>query len=119
MEAKKGYTAVAKRLPMSSKKVRPIADNVRRKPYPQALAILENLPHKSAWFLKKVIMSAAANALFQNKQLDEGSLYVAELMVDEGPSTTRIWPRARGRADRLIKRTCHISVTMDEIGGKK
>lgn len=119
MEAKKGYRAFAKGLPMSAKKVRPVADEIRRLPYTAALAILENMPHKSAFLLKKVVMSAAANALYANKQLDESSLVVAELMIDEGPSMTRIWPRARGRADQLKKRTCHISVVVNEIGAKK
>lgn len=119
MEAKKGYSAFARGLPMSAKKVRPVADEIRRQPYTKAIAILENMPNKSAWLLKKVVMSAAANALYANKQLDESSLVVAELMVDEGPSMTRIWPRARGRADQLKKRSCHISVVVDEIGAKK
>jgi len=116
MEANKGYKAVAKRLPMSAFKVRPVADNVRTKPYTEAIALLESMPNKSARLLRKVIQSAAANALYANKQLDEEMLFVKELMVDEGPSQKRIWPRSRGRADRLIKRSCHISVVVDEIG---
>jgi len=101
---------------MSAFKVRPIADNVRSKSYTEAVAMLEALPNKGAKLLKKVIESAAANALYQNKQLDEEMLMVKELLVDEGPSQKRIWARSRGRADRLIKRSCHISVVVDEIG---
>jgi large subunit ribosomal protein L22 len=115
MEEKKGYSAVAKYLPMSSSKIRPIADNIRRKPYTEAVAILESLPNKGAKFLRKVIQSAAANAMNKNKTLDESVLYIKELCIDEGPSRTTIWPRSRGRADRLIKRSSHISVIVDEI----
>ena len=49
------------------------------------------------------------------KKLDEEMLYIRELQVNEGPTMKRVWPRARGRADRLLKRTCHISVVLDEI----
>jgi len=115
MEKKKGYSAHAKYLRMSPYKVRRIADEVRRKPYTDAIAVLEALPHKGARLLKKVIQSAAANALYANKNLDEDGLYIRELQVNEGTRMKRIWPRARGRADRLLKRSCHISVTMDEI----
>lgn len=119
MEQKTGFRAKARGLPMSAKKVRPIADHLRRRPYVDVISILENMPHKGARLLEKVIKSAAANALYKNKQLDEGSLYVKELLVDEGRQEYRIWPRARGRADRLIKRSCHISVTLDVKGAGK
>lgn len=115
-EEKKGYKAKAKNLPMSPFKIRPVADNVRRKPYIQAMAILEAMPNKSAALLKKVIQSAAANAMYQNDQLDEEMLFVRELLVNEGPRMKRIWPRSRGRADRLIKRSSHIEVVVDEKG---
>jgi len=117
MEIKKGYSAHARYVRMSPFKVRRIADKVRKKPYGDAIALLENLPHKGARLLKKVIQSAAANALYTNKNLDEELLYVRDLQVNEGARMKRIWPRARGRADRLIKRTCHISVALDEIAG--
>jgi large subunit ribosomal protein L22 len=116
MEAKKGYKAVAKNLPMSPTKIRPIANNLRKRPVVEAVAILETLPNKGAGFLKKVIESATANALFQNSKLDEEMLYIKELLVDGGPIQKRIWPRSRGKADRLLKRSSHISVVLDEIG---
>lgn len=115
MEAKKGYQAHAKHLMVSPSKLRPIADNVRMKPYVEAVAILESMPNKGAGFLRKVIMSAAANALSQNRQLDEEMLYVKELQVNEGPRYKRVWPRSRGRRDILLKRLSHISVVVDEI----
>lgn len=113
-----GYRAVARGLPMSAKKVRPVADHLRRRAYTDAIGLLESMPHKSARLLEKVLKSAAANALYLNKQLDESSLYVKELLVDEGRREYRIWPRGRGRADRLMKRSCHISVTLDVKGAR-
>lgn len=115
-ETKHGYRATSKWLIASPSKVRPVADLVRRKPYAEAVAILDNVPNKGAKLIKKVVMSAAANALDRNRKLDEDMLYVAEIRVDEGPRMRRVWFRARGRADMLIKRMCHISCVIDEIG---
>lgn len=115
MEAKKGYKAIAKFLMISPTKVRFIANNVRNKPYTEAMAILESLPNKGASFLKKVIKSAASNALVQNKKLDEEMLYVKELQINEGPRMKRVWPRSRGRRDILLRRMSHIIVVVDEI----
>ena len=115
MDEKKYYTAHARYLLISPRKVRRIADHLRKKPYSEALAILESLPHKGAKLLRKVIASAAANALYNNKKLDEDVLYIRELRVDEGPRMKRLWPRARGRADKLLKRMSHIHVVLDEI----
>ena len=117
MEAKKGYSATVKHLMIAPSKLRRIADNVRRKPYVEAVALLEALPQKGARYLRKVIQSAAANAMVQNKSLDEEMLYVKELKVDDGPRLRRIWARARGRRDILIKRMSHVSVIVDEIAG--
>ena len=114
-----GYRANVPFQRVSATKVRRIADNVRRKPYVEAIALLDVLPHKGARLLRKLIQSAAANALAQNKNLDEGMLYVKELLIDVGPSMKRMWARGRGRADRLLKRSCHISVVVDEIGAKE
>jgi len=117
-ENKTGYKATAKWLVASPFKVRPVADLVRMKPYPEAIAILDNIPHKGARLIKKVLVSAASNALSQNRKLDEDMLYVKELRIDEGPRMRRVWFRARGRADMLIKRMCRISCVVDEIGKK-
>ncbi len=114
-----GYRADVPFQRVSATKVRRIADTVRRKPYVEAIAMLEALPHKGARLLAKLIQSAAANALAQNKALDEQMLYVKELLVDVGPTMKRMWARGRGRADRLLKRSCHISVVVDEVGAKE
>ena len=117
-ETKTGYRATAKWLIASPYKVRPVADLVRKKPYAEAIAILDNVPNKGAGLIKKVVVSAAANALNRNRKLDEDMLYVREIRIDEGPRMKRVWFRARGRADMLLKRMCHISCVIDEIGKK-
>ena len=112
MESRKGYRAKVKNLPVSPAKVRPIANHIRRKPYVHALAVLESLPNKGAFYLKKLIQSAASNAMFQDPNLDDENLFIAELLVDPGPSRKTIWPRSRGRADRQIKRSSHVSILL-------
>jgi large subunit ribosomal protein L22 len=114
METKSGYRAVSKWLIASPFKIRPVADIIRRKPYPVAISLLENMPHKGARLIRKTVKSAASNALAGNKQLDEDMLYVRDIFIDEGPRLKRVWFRARGRADMLLKRLCHITVVIDE-----
>jgi large subunit ribosomal protein L22 len=115
LESKKGYRAIAKYLMVSPSKVRPVADLVRRKTYAEAVAILEAMPQKGAGLLSKVVKSAAANALVQNKKLDEEMLFLKEIRIDEGPRLKRVWARSHGRRDILLKRMSHISVVVDEI----
>ncbi|HOJ99407.1 MAG: 50S ribosomal protein L22 [Treponemataceae bacterium] len=115
MAANNAYRAVSKYLIASPFKVRPVADLIRRKPYTEALSILESMPHKGARLIRKTMKSAAANALNANKQLAEDMLYVKDVQIDEGPRLKRIWFRARGRADMLLRRMCHITVVVDEI----
>jgi large subunit ribosomal protein L22 len=117
-DKKQGYRATAKWLIASPTKVRPVADLVVRRPYAEAIAILDNVPNKGARLIKKVVASAAANALDRNRKLDEDMLYVKEIRIDEGPRMRRVWFRSRGSADMLVKRMCHISCVIDEIGKK-
>ena len=114
MEAKTGYRAKSKFLMGSPYKIRPVADLVRRRPYPEAMSVLENMPHKGARLIRKTVKSAASNALSSNKKLDEDMLYIREIYIDEGPRLKRVWFRAKGRADMLLKRMCHITVVVDE-----
>jgi large subunit ribosomal protein L22 len=116
MKTTSGYRAVSKYLIASPFKVRPVADLIRNKPYPEVMSLLENMPHKGAELIRKVVKSAAANALSQNKRLEEDVLYVKEVMIDESARMKRVWFRARGRADMLLKRMCHITVVIDETG---
>ena len=115
MAEKTGYRAEAKFILIAPSKVRRVADNVRRKPYTEAMALLDVLPHKGAKLLRKVVKSAAANALYLNKNLDEDMLYIRELFVTDGPRMKRMWLRGRGRADMLLKKMSHITVVVDEI----
>jgi large subunit ribosomal protein L22 len=112
----KEYKAFSKFLLVSPHKIRPVADLIRRKPYPEVISLLENMPHKGAKLIRKTVKSAASNALFGNKQLVEDMLYVKEIKIDDGPRLKRVWCRARGRADMLLKRMSHISVTIAETG---
>ena len=116
MEKKSGYRAISKYLMGSPYKIRPVADLIRRKPYPEAMSMLENMPHKGAKLIYKTVKSAASNALAlaENKKLDEDMLYIREIYIDEGPRLKRVWFRAKGRADMLLKRMCHITVVVDE-----
>jgi large subunit ribosomal protein L22 len=116
MKTKIGYRAVTRYLIASPFKIRPVAALIRRKPYPEAVSILENMPHRGARIIRKTLKSAASNALNRNKQLDEDMLYVREVLIDEGPRMKRVWFRARGRADMLLKRLCHVTVVIDETG---
>jgi len=114
METKKGYRATAKYLMVSPTKVRPVANLVRGKSYGDTMALLEAMPHKGAKLIRKVVQSAAANAVSQNKQLDEEMLFLKEIRIDEGSRIKRVWPRSHGRRDILLKRMSHISVVLDE-----
>jgi len=118
MAEKTGYIATSKFLIASPTKVRPVANVVKLKSYSEAMAILENMPHKGARLLTKTMKSAASNALNRNKKLDEDMLFVKEIRIDEGPRLKRLWCRGRGRADTLLKRMCHITVIVDEKAGE-
>jgi len=112
---KAGYRAISKYLMGSPYKIRPVANLIRRKPYPEAVSILENMPHKGARLISKTVKSAASNALSADKKLDEGSLYVRDIFIDDGPRLKRVWFRGRGRADMQLKRMCHITVVVDNL----
>ncbi|BFM19558.1 50S ribosomal protein L22 [Gilvimarinus japonicus] len=94
---------------LSAQKARLVADQIRGKGVEDALDILGFSPKKGAAIVKKVLESAIANAE-HNEGADVDELKVSTVFVDEGMSMKRIMPRAKGRADRIIKRTCHITV---------
>ena len=118
MTVKKGYVATTKFLIASPTKVRPVAHVINQKPCSEAMAILDNMPQKGAKLIRGTLKSAMANALVANSKLDEDMLYVKEIRIDEGPRLKRVWFRARGRADQLLKRMCHITVVVDEKAGE-
>ncbi|MGA7276887.1 MAG: 50S ribosomal protein L22 [Desulfocapsaceae bacterium] len=105
--------AVGKYIRISPQKVRLVADVVRGMSADQAITTLKFMPKKGASILRQVIESAVANAT-QDDQVDVDNLFIKKVTVDGGPSLKRIRPRAMGRATRIIKRTSHITVVLDE-----
>jgi len=98
---------------LSAQKARLVADQIRGKNVEEALQLLTFSPKKGAEIIKKVLNSAIANAE-HNEGADVDELKVSTIYVDEGMSLKRIRPRAKGRADRIVKRTCHITVKVAE-----
>ena len=106
-------SATAKRLRISPRKLRLVADQVRGKSVEDAMNILAFDTHKGAPLVRKVLDSAIANAEY-NEGADIDELTIKEIYVNEGVTMKRVRPRARGRADRIFKRTCHITVTLTD-----
>lgn len=98
---------------LSAQKARLVADLIRGKAVSEALDILEFSPQKAAHLIKKIVESAVANAE-NNEGLDVDDLKVSTIFVDEGTTLKRIMPRAKGRADRILKRSCHITVKVSD-----
>ena len=98
---------------ISAQKVRLVADQVRGMEVEQALELLTFSNKKAAGMVKAVLDSALANAE-HNDGADIDELKVAEIMVDEGPTMKRIRPRAKGRANRILKRSSHITVVVGD-----
>ncbi|KJZ18778.1 MULTISPECIES: 50S ribosomal protein L22 [Halomonas] len=106
-------TAKLRGASLSAQKARLVADQVRGKPVAEAIDLLTFSPKKAAKLVKKVLQSAIANAE-ENNGMDIDELRVSTICVDEGTTLKRIRPRAKGRADRILKRTCHITVKVAE-----
>lgn len=105
--------AVLRGARLSAQKARLVADQIRGKDVEEALNILAFSPKKGALIVKKVLESAIANAE-HNEGADIDELSVSTIYVDEGMTMKRIRPRAKGRADRIMKRSCHITVKVSE-----
>lgn len=101
--------AVLRGARLSAQKARLVADQVRGKGVEEALDVLTFSTKKGALLVKKVLESAIANAE-HNEGADVDELKVSTIYVDEGLTMKRVKPRAKGRADRISKRTCHITV---------
>ncbi len=110
--------ARAKYLRISPLKLRLVARTLPGKRVEEALALLRFMPQRGARLLRKVVMSAVANAE-QRPQVDVDTLYVKGVQVDGGPSLKRFQPRAMGRVNRILKRSSHITVVLDEGPKKK
>jgi large subunit ribosomal protein L22 len=98
---------------ISAQKARLVADQVRGLEVDKALNVLMYSTKKGAHLVKKVLESAIANAE-HNEGADIDELKVSAIFVDEGMTMKRIRPRAKGRADRILKRTCHITVKVSD-----
>jgi len=92
---------------LSAQKARLVADQIRGKGVEEALDLLGFSSKKGAEIIKKVLNSAIANAE-HNEGADVDELVVSTIFVDEGVTMKRLRPRAKGRADRILKRSCHI-----------
>ena len=106
-------SAKANRLSISPQKARLVVDQVRGKRVGDALDILGFSQQKAAGLVRKVVESAIANAE-NNEGADVDDLQICEIYVNEGMTMKRIRPRAKGRADRILKRTSHITVTVTD-----
>jgi len=102
---------------ISPQKCRLVADQVRGLPVDKALEILAFSPKKGAAIIKKVLESAIANAE-HNEGADIDELKVTQIFVDQGPTMKRIQARAKGRANRIIKRTSHITLMVGDAEAK-
>ena len=105
--------AVAKYLRISPRKARLNADLIRGKQVEEALNILSSTPKFGAQAVSKVVRSALANAR-QNKSIDVDTLFVKTIFVNQGPTLKRFRARPMGRAGRIRKRTCHVTVVLSE-----
>ena len=106
--------AVARGVRVTPQKARRVVDLIRGRTAAEALTILRFAPQAASEPVAKVLASAVANAE-HNLHADPDTLLVAEAFVDEGPTLKRFRPRAQGRAYRIRKRTCHITVVVEAV----
>ncbi len=105
--------ATAKYIRISATKVRVVLNLIRGQSYPNAVAILKHTPKGSSETILKVLESAGANAE-NNLNLSKDDLFVTECFANEGQTLKRLWYRSHGSADMLQKRSCHITIILDE-----
>ena len=106
--------ATSKYVRMSSSKVNRILATIRGKKYVEAVATLNALPNAASMSILKVVNSAASNAE-HNMNLNKDDLFVATAVANPGPIMKRMMPRAKGRGNRILKRTTHITVILDTV----
>lgn len=104
--------ALVKHVRIAPRKMRLVIDMIRKRPAMEAMGILTLMPLKGARIALKVLKSAIANA--KNLGLDEKRLIVSDTWADGGPSMKRFLTRSMGRADRILKRTTHLTVVVSE-----
>lgn len=103
--------AIAKYIRISPHKVRKVLNQIRGRSYKEALMLLEFLPYHSCDPIWKVLYSAASNAE-NNLGLEKRKLIIETAYANEGPKLKRIRPRAQGRTYRILKPTCHITISV-------
>jgi large subunit ribosomal protein L22 len=104
-------SAILRSARLSAQKARLVADQVRGLKVDLALNVLTFSPKKAAQLIKKLLESAIANAE-HNEGLDIDELSIARIFVDEAPRLKRFMPRAKGRANRIVKQSCHITIVV-------
>ena len=109
MEAKAKVTHIR----IAPRKVRIVIDLIRNKPVGHAIAILKNTPKVASPVVEKLLNSAIANAQ-NNHNMNVDNLYISQVYADQGPTLKRIIPRAKGMANRINKRTSHITMVLAE-----
>lgn len=102
---------------ISAQKARLVADQVRGLMVDKAIGLLSFSPKKAAGLVKKVLDSAVANAE-HNLAMDTDDLFVSAICIDEGPTFKRMHARAKGRGNRILKRTSHIMVEVSAKTGR-
>ena len=111
--------AVARYVRMSPQKGRLVADLIRERYVGEALTILRfSAKKKISGIIEKVLRSAIANAQQKAPNLDVDQLFIAEIHVDGGPMMKRIRPAPMGRAYRVVKRTSHVHISLEEKKGR-
>ena len=105
--------AVAKEIPISPRKVRLVVDAVRGRKVDDALNMLRFMPQNAAKDVYKVVKSAASNAE-NNYNLDADTLWISRIYADDGRTLKRLWRRNMGRANRILKRSSHITVIVED-----
>ena len=105
--------AILKYARISPRKVRRVTNIIKGKRAGEALLNMGFLPHKGGKLVSKVLKSAIANAE-QKKVADPESMKISKALVDQGPTMKRMMPRSMGRADVIKKRTCHITLVLEE-----
>ncbi|NIH16478.1 MAG: 50S ribosomal protein L22 [Buchnera aphidicola (Periphyllus lyropictus)] len=103
-----------KKASSSAQKLRLVADIIRGKKVNKAIDILNFTNKKAALLIKKVLNSAISNAE-NNNGIDIDLLKVSEIFIDEGPTIKRMMPRAKGRADQILKRSSHITIIVSDV----
>jgi len=106
-------TAKLSNAPLSAQKARLVGDQIRNLPVDKALNILMFSSKKAAGIFKKILESAIANAE-HNENADIDELRVSTVFVNEGPTLKRVRARAKGRANHILKRSCHITIKVAE-----